>query len=275
MVPLLVCVSGIATGGLAASAGASRGGAPIEVFAAVTIGGRGPFRFLVDTGSSHSSVNPGLARQLAAPRVAKTELSTATGRIWVPVVRLDDLAVDAVHVDDLLATEADVTALAGLADADGVLGLDLLARHSFMLDFRSGAFAWSATADPGDRPVASLQLETSGLVWLAVIPRSGQALRLVPDSGANALVLFDRAGQRLPIFASQPRSADVHSVAGRRSGRLGVLRDPAFRAIGLGDVPVAVLDGAPVDAAHGDGLLPLQQFSRAAFDPHGGRLALW
>src|SRR5882672_872076 len=60
--------------------------APGAVTVPVTLGGTGPFTFLVDTGSSRSSVSETVAARMAAPVVVRTEVITAAGRALQPIV---------------------------------------------------------------------------------------------------------------------------------------------------------------------------------------------
>src|ERR1017187_6251615 len=41
-----------------------------------TVNGAGPFSFLLDTGSTHTVIDPGLARQLQAPVIGEAALTT-------------------------------------------------------------------------------------------------------------------------------------------------------------------------------------------------------
>src|SRR4030095_1442816 len=45
----------------------------------VMLNGRGPYRMLLDTGSTHSVISSSIARSLAAPVVSRTVIVTPTG----------------------------------------------------------------------------------------------------------------------------------------------------------------------------------------------------
>ena len=60
---------------------------------AVRLNGRGPFRFLLDTGSTHSAVSARTAGVIGAPVVAKTMIGSAAGTREALVVRLDAIEV--------------------------------------------------------------------------------------------------------------------------------------------------------------------------------------
>ena len=64
----------------------SRG--PGEVIVPVTVGGRGGYRFLLDTGSTHTAVTQDLASAVGARVVARTSMSAAGGTLECLVVAL-------------------------------------------------------------------------------------------------------------------------------------------------------------------------------------------
>ena len=58
----------------------------------VLLNGRGPFRFLLDTGSTHTAVSGKTAAAIGAPVVAKTMTGSAAGSRETLVVRIDALS---------------------------------------------------------------------------------------------------------------------------------------------------------------------------------------
>lgn len=231
----------------------------------VRVNGRGPFPFLVDTGSSHSAIDPALAAALGAPRVAKTLVSTPAGDAWAAVVRLERLTLGPVTASDIQATELSREDIAPGGEAVGVIGRDLLERRTFTLDYGQRRLDWSEVAEGEGDDEQVLPLETGGGVWLARVPHGATSLTLVPDSGAEAMVLFDRGQWRRLSFRTGTNR--LQSVTGERTARPGVLAELNVGAVRFVDYPVVVVDGAGVDRAHGDGLLPLHQFDRVTFRP--------
>ena len=107
-----------------------------RIVAPVMINGEGPFRFVVDTGATHSAVSKPLAEELnlvnekaGAPSVL---LSGVTGSAQVAVVRIESLTVGELSLGPL-----DVPVInAVLADADGVLGADAMIDSRLTIDFK-------------------------------------------------------------------------------------------------------------------------------------------
>lgn len=235
----------------------------------VTVSGAGPYSFLVDTGSSHSAVSTRVAAALGLPRVAKTRLSSAGGEQWAAVDRIDRLELGPL-ARPLLATELPDEALGIHAGVDGVVGLDLLGQRPFCLDYaaRRLSWAWPST----ETGVVDLPLDTRGPVWLTQASSGARDLHLVPDSGADGLVLFDRG--QLAGVSYRAGTIGVSTVTSGTVARAARLSRLNLDRLAFVDVPVAVVDGRGVGAEHGDGLLPLSARGQACFDPAGGRLRL-
>jgi hypothetical protein len=104
-----------------------------RIWAPVWINGRGPFRFVLDTGASHSGVTAmvasalGIRTDLSAPVL----LHGVTGSATVPTIRIDTLTVGDLSMDsELLPIVPDA-----LGGADGILGSEGLADKRIFIDF--------------------------------------------------------------------------------------------------------------------------------------------
>jgi predicted aspartyl protease len=100
----------------------------------VMINGRGPFRFIVDTGASHSTISPELARKLGLPVSGELtiEVNGITGTAQVPAVRIERLEAGdwSVHDSDFPVVWAPL-----MAGADGILGAAGLKEQRLFVDF--------------------------------------------------------------------------------------------------------------------------------------------
>lgn len=240
---------------------------PGAIAVPVFIEGAGPYRFLVDTGSTHTAVRDTFAASIGAVPVARTVLTTSTGQADALVVRLTHVTLGSAAVDELFATSLTAAASGVLGDGiAGVIGQDFLARFDYTLDYRGSALIWENDLD--ERPGVRVPLVPAAGRFVIEVPRpetAGGTLRLVPDSGADALVLFDRPAE--PIVATGARAAtfELASMAGRVSAQAVRLR-----TIRVGDVwicdPLAGVVPASGGAALADGLLPLDLFSSVSFN---------
>jgi predicted aspartyl protease len=175
------------------------------------------------------------------------------------VVRIDTLDVGPVTVRDLLAS---VVELNGLVNVDGVIGHDALAALRFTIDFRRGQVLWEPIVRGGDGNV--LELQWSHGRFVVALPQLQSVLRLVPDTGADSLVLFDPV-KRLPV-THLPRFATLTTLSGETEVRLARVHELRVGRLTLRDVPavVAARDGS--EPTEVDGLLPLHFFDRVTFD---------
>jgi predicted aspartyl protease len=217
-----------------------RGGIVVDV----RVNGDGPFKFILDTGAARSIVSDDLARALAAPVVAKSEVVTSAGSEMRLVVRLASIAVASERVDAILAPVLPAAHLAGLGrGVRGLLGQDFLSAFNYTLDYRHARLVWDdAMACDAATSVRMIAAEGRFVMVMMADGDAGTQVRLVPDTGAEVAVLFRG---RSPL-RSIPRV------------RLG--------AVTLRDLRPVVVDR---DDEHADGLLPLHGFSSVSFAAHG------
>ena len=230
----------------------------------VIVNGSGPHEFIVDTGSNRTAVTSRLAAKLGLPAVAKTDVVTATSTETQIVTRLDALAVGSVMRRELLAAVLPDRALASLGiDADGLLGQDFLADQNYTLDYVRGQLTWDVQADDAKKDVR-LKLRREEGRFLAALPqgKNADSLWFVPDSGAQALVLFDRGGlnQLTMVPLANTRTSTVLGASTARTSLVKILQ---VGPVTLRDLPAVVIDGRESHVA--DGLLPLSTFARVTF----------
>jgi len=237
----------------------------------VNVNGVGPVSFMLDTGSNGSVLSAQLASTLGAKAIAKTTLMSASGRRDALVVRIEHLAVGGVFADNLLMTVAspDTFALPDLATSgravQGVLGQDVLGALRYTIDYGERRIVWhdAATTIPAHATV--LELESQDDRFVARVPQDHRVLRLVPDTGAETLVLFQHGGSILPGTSFAIESVELTGLTGTREARRAVVRAFRLGSTVLMDV-AAVIVGRDCDATPLDGLLPLHLFARVTFN---------
>lgn len=271
-VVLLVAVAAHCVPGIAANAAPTVSqvvGVPFvstqlgQVVVPVTLGGFGPYLFLLDTGSSHTAVSRELADLVGFPQVAKASMTTPTGTIEIAVVRLDRVGVGPVHADELLASVLPAGALDVFGSgAWGVLGQDFLQRFNYTLDYRRSTVLWSE--EPDTSASERLTLVTVDGRFLVELPQIGSSpLRFVPDSGANSLFVFNAAA----VGVSGVRtSAQVQSLVGGTTAVAGTVEVLRVGRRTLRHQPAFVLTVDGPGHAGEDGLLPLHLFRRVHFN---------
>ena len=99
----------------------------------VLVNGRGPYRFVVDSGADTSVVGQRIARDLELPLGAPVILNGITARHVVDSVKVAQLTIGASTIPNLelpALRESDV-------GADGLVGIDALTHQRLMMDFET------------------------------------------------------------------------------------------------------------------------------------------
>jgi predicted aspartyl protease len=235
------------------------------IVVAVRIGDAGPFDFILDTGASRSIVADDLAQQLGAPLVARSEVVTSAGTELRGVVRLDAVSAAGARVESVIAPVVPAARLSALgASVRGILGQDFLSAFNYTLDYRRHHLTWDAGNPCGD-PAAIRLMEAEGrFVMELPQPASRRPLRLVPDTGADALVLFD--GHVENALVVPDGGVSLAGLTGNRSARQIVVSRLAVGPFTLRDRRAIVVERHDENA---DGLLPLHEFSSVSFAARG------
>ncbi len=139
----------------------------------VMINGQGPFRFIVDTGASHSVVSPALAVKLGLTPTAESAIlvNGITGTAQVPGVTIAKLQAGDLAIED---TNFPVVWAPLMAGADGILGAAGLSAQRLLVDFDHNKVVLSPAASgtpSGFAKIAARRLD-GGLI--AVKARVGR-----------------------------------------------------------------------------------------------------
>jgi len=174
------------------------------------VNGKGPFRFIVDTGATHSTVSPGLVQALGLQpsEVPSIVLNGITGTAQVSAVTLDRLQAGDMTFDQLVAPVVWAPVMAG---ADGILGAAGLTGSSLSVDFQRNSVRIARGVEMAVRGEALkihairvthglmiLSMQVGGVRGLAVIdtgsertlgnPALREALKLRTRTGTEAVV---------------------------------------------------------------------------------------
>ena len=143
-----------------------------------------------------------------------------------------------------------------------MIGQDVLASLRYTLDFKRRVIEWHNQTPVQRGGVFALSFEHGR--FLVDLPQRDSMLRLVPDSGAGGLVLFNAPVS--PAIVDTGMRVELSTVNGRRMARQVVMRELRLGATTLRDVPAVALDAEERHSSDGDGLLPLHLFDRVTFD---------
>ena len=176
----------------------------------VTINGRGPFPFVIDTGSNRTVVSDALASQLGLPVLGSLQIRAATAQARTGSVRVAQLAVGAQRMSNL---QAPVFTLENLG-ALGMLGIDAVASQRLVMDFRKKQMTLGRTqrmeADAGTLVVQAKS--RYGQLLLVDSEVEGIPLYVIIDTGSEATL----GNLAMRNFLARRRSehTDVISVTG-------------------------------------------------------------
>lgn len=225
-----------------------------RVTAPVTINGKGPFEFVVDTGANRTVLATELAEQLALPTAGRAEIHGIAGIEQSPMALVDSLDVGRVGSKRLrvpLLTRARL-------GADGLLGVDVLRNRRLAIDFRrntitiyrANAGDVEITRGAQDSRVARSGRSPDGSDYMMVPARMrfGQLIVVDADMGGIPVVAFLDSGsqntvgnlqlyQRLKakpeLLSPRPTIVELISATGQTaSGEYS--RTPTLRLGGLG-----------------------------------------
>jgi len=235
------------------------------------VNGVGPVSFMLDTGSNGSVISEQLASTLGAKAVARTTLMSASGRRDALLVRIEHLAVGGVSAHDVRMTVASPGALnlpdlatSGL-NVQGVIGQDVLGALRYTIDYGERRIVWHDKAALVPAHATVLELESQDDRFVARVPQDHRVLRLVPDTGAETLVLFQHGGSIFPATSVANEPVELTGLTGRRDARRAVVRAFRLGSTVLMDVTVVIVE-RDCDTTPLDGLLPLHHFARVTFN---------
>jgi hypothetical protein len=237
----------------------------------VTIGGTGPYRFVLDTGSSRTVISTRLWKTLRLPVLAQTVMVMPAGRDLAYIVKIQGLAIEGQPVANISAAVMPADRYAAGQQVDGLIGQDVLAPLIYTIDYRRRAILWHQPGDAlaGERLPLSIR-NNRLLVALAQHDDDSAPLSLIPDTGSDALVLFAHAQKKLRLT---PLDIGVlSSLSGSRRVHRGCVQDLVVGQIRLRNSLAVVVDSDEAVEMMGDGLLPLNVFSRVTFNVAEGYL---
>jgi predicted aspartyl protease len=214
----------------------------------ISIGGRGPYRFIVDTGSERTVVSRELAERLGLAAGAPVTVHSMT-----EVSRVETALVPAMQVGRRIVHGIEAPVLGERAlGADGLLGVDSLAAQRVELDFRTNEMTVTRSERRrerwhGDAIVVTARSRFGHLI-LVDASFDGERVWVILDTGAQVsianealrrrLVRRGRLGETVPI--------EVMSVTGgRRLVDYGVARRVRIGAAEIANLPVGFADVDP------------------------------
>jgi len=181
-----------------------------RIVAPVMINGQGPFRLVVDTGASHTTLTPELATRLGLQMGGAESgvmLNGVTGAEMVPAVTIARLQAGDLVVEGARAPVITTDIMGG---ADGILGIAGLLNERIFVDFQHDRIKIARSKNqPEDRMLLRIPAQRIAGGLLMVSARvGGVSVRAIIDTGAERSLgnaaLADALRKRRRLFAPRP-----------------------------------------------------------------------
>ena len=246
----------------------------------VSVNGRGPYRFIVDSGADTSVIGQRVADDLGLPLGTPLILDGMTARNIVDSVKVAQLTVGLSTIDNLELPALKEVDLGG----EGMLGIDALAEQRLMMDFETKLIRVEDARIPikhypGEIVVTGRRQR--GQLILAHVSAAGLPLDAVIDTGSEItignLALRDKLIRTNPDkFVTVQAVGVTGEVVNLQVARIGELR---LGSVVLRDVPIAFADVTPFKVFgldDGPALLLgtdiLETFRRVSLDFHARKV---
>jgi hypothetical protein len=164
-----------------------------EVIVQGSIGPLDGLNLLIDTGSVPSMVDDRIARKLCL-EIGEEETVVFDRKAGVLTAILSNVRVGPILTGRVLASVGDLSYL-GDPNIDAIIGLDVLLRSSFSIDYGRRVLTFGPIAADD----SNLQLDPIPPVLTVKVLFEGHPFRLLVDTGSRNIVLFEqRLRGRLP-----------------------------------------------------------------------------
>jgi predicted aspartyl protease len=239
----------------------------------VTIGGQGPFRFMLDTGAQATVVSRDLADRLALNERSPAILVGMASRREIETTPIEDVGLGS---RSFYIRSAPVVETAHIGGADGILGLDSLQDQRVLLDFVREEITIADADQLGGNRGYEIVVKARARLGQLIITEArldGIRVALVVDSGAQGSIgnlalqqRFRRSRQMGEtevtdingvVMSGAVKMADDLQIGRARLQNIPIMfaDSPTFHALGLADQPALML-----------GMQELKLFRRVAID---------
>lgn len=243
---------------------------------AVSVGGQGPYRFLVDTGSERTVISRQLAQRLRLESGNDAVLHSVVGAndvstVFIPHLRVSNSIISVVDAPALEASNI---------GADGMLGIDSLRSQRVLFDFK----AKTMSITPSEKPLERLDGDTivvrarsrHGRLIFSQARIDGQRVTVIIDTGSQVTIgniALQRSLMKRRLWTA-PDPVTIETVTGETlSARVAHLKELELGGVRLDGLAVAFADAhifKQLDLKHQPALLlgmnAMRAFDRISID---------
>ena len=157
-----------------------------------SIGDRHDLKFLIDTGVTTSVIDRRLAERLGLS-TSSSQMVNFDKTVQVHWCILSELAYGPERAANIKVVVADLRYLrASGAAVDGVIGWDLLRRHSFQVDFANKRIVFAAVSAGKEATKGrSVRFRESSLCLTVPIALDGRELWMIADTGMRGTMFYE------------------------------------------------------------------------------------
>ncbi len=211
----------------------------------VQVNGRGPYKFIVDSGADTSAVGLRIARDLQLPLGTPAILNGMTSRDIVDRVKVAELTLGPSIISNLEVPALREIDLGG----DGLIGIDALVRQRLMMDFEKHLIKVEDASKPmkiGPGDIVIMARRQRGQLILTEVQASGLRLDAVIDTGSE--ITIGNTALRDKLIRKRAKIYEVEAI-----GVTGVVTKMQLARVDelqlgkvlLRDVPIAFADVPP------------------------------
>jgi predicted aspartyl protease len=208
----------------------------------VMVNGRGPFQFVVDTGSNRTVISDALAAALNLPAGPTVTLHSAVASGSASTVRIDSLQVGSRQITNVVAP----VLTRGNLGAAGMLGIDALHDQKIVMDFRARRMTIQASFAEPDEPGVFVVHGRSRLGQLVFVDAhaGGVPLYVIIDTGGQMTignsVLRSTLLRRRAVLST---AIEVTSVTGDRiAADMMIMPRISLGDMTVGNMPIGYAD---------------------------------
>lgn len=213
---------------------------------AVGLNGRGPYRFVVDSGADTSVVGARVAAALGMRPGAPIVLNGMTERSYVPRVIVDEMTLGQATFHDRQLPVLKEGDLGG----DGMIGIDALTEQRLMMDFEKRTIAVEDAkrlAPRFDGEIVVIARRRRGQLILTQVEANRRPIEAVVDTGSEITIGNSQLRERL--FGRKRELLTKIEVTGVTGVTVdldvAILSELKLGPVVLRDVPIAFADVPP------------------------------
>jgi predicted aspartyl protease len=211
----------------------------------VQVNGRGPYKFIVDSGADTSAVGLRIARDLELPLGSQAILNGMTSRDIVDRVKVDALTLGPCTIRDLEIPALREVDLGG----DGLIGIDALVRQRLMMDFEKRLIKVEDASKPmkiGPGDIVITARRQRGQLILTEVQASGLRLDAVIDTGSEISIGNLALRDKLVRKRTKIYEVEAIGVTGVHTKmQLARIDELQLGKVLIRDVPIAFADVPP------------------------------